>query len=76
MSASVYGNLRDCQALPRPATTKHMTFWQAIQGVGRHWRSRREGRRTFASLDGGDLHDLALSQGEFELETARWLCRD
>ena len=72
MSASVYGDLRGCQALPRPTTTLPMTFWQAIQGVVRHlW-----GRPTFASFDGRDLHNLALSQWEVEVATAKWLWRD
>jgi hypothetical protein len=49
-----------------------MTFWQAIQGVVRHlW-----GRPTFASFDGRDLHNLALSQWEVEVATAKWLWRD
>ena len=71
MSVSVYGDLRDCQALPRPTTTSRTTFWQAIQGVVHRWHSRRQRRRTFASLDGRDRHDLGLSRWDVELETAR-----
>lgn len=70
MSASVYRHLRNCQALPRPATARHMTFWAAIQGVVQHWRSRRQEGRTFASLDGCDLHEVGRSEWDVEFEIA------
>jgi uncharacterized protein YjiS (DUF1127 family) len=76
MSASIYSHLRNCQGPTHPATTRRMTFREAIQGVVRHWRSRRRERRMFASLDGRDLHDLGLSQWDVEREVARPFWRD
>ena len=76
MSASIHGDLRDCQALARPKTTSRMTFWQAMSGVVRNWRPRTQVTCTFASLDGRDLHHLGLSQWDVELKTARRFWRD
>jgi uncharacterized protein YjiS (DUF1127 family) len=74
VSASIYSHLRNCQA--PPATARRMKFWEAVQEVVRHWRSRRQERRMFASLDGRDLHDLGLSQWDVEREIARPFWRD
>jgi uncharacterized protein YjiS (DUF1127 family) len=76
MSASVHGDLRDCQAFPRLKTTSCMTFWQAMSGVVRNWYSRAQGTSTFVSLDGRDVHHLGLSRWDVELKTARRFWRD
>jgi uncharacterized protein YjiS (DUF1127 family) len=76
MSASVYSHLRNCQAFSRPTTTRGMALWQAIQGLVQHWRSRKQGRRMFASLNGRDLDDLGLSPWDVECETASPFWRD
>jgi uncharacterized protein YjiS (DUF1127 family) len=71
MSASVCSHLRNCQALSRQTRPRRMTLRQAIKGVVQRWRSPRQRRRGFASLEGRDLHDVRLSQGDVELETTR-----
>ena len=76
MSSSICGDVSHCPVPRQSAPTRRMSFREAIQGVARHWRSRRQERRTFASLDSRDLHDLGVSQWDVEREIARPFWRD
>jgi uncharacterized protein YjiS (DUF1127 family) len=68
MAFAANRSLTDCQGACYPSLA-HRAGW--VERLGRQirlWSSRIRERRTFASFDNRDLHDLGMSRWELERE--------